>query len=408
MSVQSLVLSSVNVRAMLTRATSSFIAILGFAGVSTMLVVLLSGREALQAMYDLAGRDDIAVVRAGDATYEGESVIPPGIALEIERMPGIEHNDNGAPVSKELVRGARLLPEDSDRLGVSLPFRGVTDRAFEVHPQLRILTGRRFASGKYEVIAGRGIAEQYRVHIGSKVRVQRATLLVVGIFSSGVGSAEMEIWGDKGVFESLGRPAGVDRGNTPAMEQISTLWVKLAGPGGLQALQGEIAGSKLPSMKALHIRAASERQFLQAQSNDLIASASKAAVAVGLVMGIGALFGAINSMYAAVASRSREIATLRAIGFRSLPVAVSVIVEALLLASAGGLIGVGVALLATHDMAFTIFNSGASINLAVHFMPTSATILVALGYVLLLGAFSSILPCTRALRCPIPVGLFAR
>src|SRR5215472_16372762 len=131
---------------MCTRATASLIAILGFAGVATMLVVLLSGREALRAMYELAGRNDVVVVSAGDASYEGESFILPNLALEIERLPGIAHTDTGSVVSKELVRGVRLMPEDSSRTGISVSGRGVTSKAFDVHPQLRVVAGRRFES----------------------------------------------------------------------------------------------------------------------------------------------------------------------------------------------------------------------------------------------------------------------
>jgi putative ABC transport system permease protein len=161
-------------------------------------------------------------------------------------------------------------------------------------------------------------------------------------------------------------------------------------------------------MKNMKVHVLTERQFLSAQSKGLIERATKAAIAVGLVMGVGALFGAINTMYAAVAHRSREIATLRALGFQSFPVALSVMSEALVLGLGGGLIGVGLALVAIQNLQFNVYNSGASANVALHFDATPTIIFVALGYVLLLGVISSILPCMRALRGSITAGLFAR
>ncbi len=395
---------------MRTRAMSSWIAVLGFAGVSAMLIVLLAGRQGISAMYALAGRSDVAVVMAGDASYESLSFIPPPVALELERMPGIAHTATGALISKELVEIAsvRLTARNSDRFGATVTGRGVTPSAFELRPRLRIVEGRRFESGRFEVIAGRAVARQFGVHLGSKVRVRRAAFEVVGIFEDGGGVAEMEVWCDKALLQSAFAAQPDSRSALREPEQTSVVWVKLAGRDGLRELNGAIATSPLGPMKTLNVHARSEREFLRAQSSGLLESASKAAIAVGLVMGLGALFGAINTMYAAVAHRSREIATLRALGFQRPPVAISVISEALLLSLAGGLVGAALALLAIHGLSFVVYNGAAGTNLAVQFLPTPGTVLAALGYVLLLGMASSILPCIRALRCPIPVGLFAR
>ncbi len=409
---QSLVLSWASVCAMRTRATSSLIAVLGFAGVSAMLIVLLAGRQGLRAIYVLAGQDDVAIVTggpAGNASYESGSVIVPQVAIEIERMPGIAHTAEGALISRELVEMAIRLPSPAPgRVGTTVTGRGVTPFAFEVRPRLRIVAGRRFGSGKYEAIVGRALANQYGIHIGSEVRARRATLEVVGLFENGGGVAEMEVWCDKAVMQTAFFGHASSPGSAPQPEQTSVLWVRLTGPGGLAELRHAIASSPLQMMRTFKVQVRSQREFLRAQSNGLVERAMKAAIAVGLVMGLGALFGAINTMYAAVAHRSREIATLRALGFESPPVAISVVSEALLLSLAGGLVGAALALLAIHDLDFTIYNNGAETNLAVQFLPTAGTALIALGYVLLLGMASSILPCLRALRCPIPVGLFAR
>jgi putative ABC transport system permease protein len=406
---QSLVLSWANLRGIRARAVSSLVAMLGFAGVTTMIVVLLSGREAIRAMYDLAGRDDVAIVRGGLSTWETSGFLPLPLVLEIERMPGIARDARGPVISREFAGGgpARLPSREPGTIGRTAGVRGVTPAAFGVRQHFHIVSGRNFASGRHEVIVGRTLADAFGVSVGDEVRINRTNLSVVGVFSSGGSSAEMEVWADKAVLESIvTRSAATSV--TGKFEITSSLWVRLAGPDGLKQLQDAIAASTTPAMKLTRVRAETERQFFSSQSKGLLSRATQAALAVGLIMGIGALFGAINTMYAAVGQRSREIATLRALGFLSLPVAVSVMTEALALSLAGGLVGASLAALAVRNLSFIAFNDGASSYLALHFLPTSGVLAIAIGYVLVLGVTSSILPCMRALRGSIPLGLFAR
>jgi putative ABC transport system permease protein len=371
--LQSLVLSGATLRGIPSRAVSSAVALLGFAGVTIMLVILLSGREAIHAMYERSGRDDVVLVLSGVSLWEIGSFVSPNIALEVARMPGIAHDSAGPLLSREFSAGAplRVVPKIPGKVGQGVRGRGVTPAAFANRRDFHVLSGRRFDSGTFEVIVGRA-------------------------------------WADKPVYEGLIVPPSNRNGYTGPFEVNSSLRVKLAGPNGLAQLTDAVAASTTAEMKRMKIHVLTERQFLSAQSKGLIESATKAAIAVGLVMGIGALFGAINTMYAAVAHRSREIATLRALGFQSLPVAVSVMSEALALALGGGIIGIALALAAIQNLQFNIYNSGASANVALHFAPTPEIVCVALGYVVLLGVISSILPCMRALRGSIPAGLFAR
>jgi putative ABC transport system permease protein len=376
-----------------------------------MLVVLLSGREAIRAMYELAGRDNVAVVMSGTSTWEASSFISPALIPELERMPGIARTADGPEMSKELTSGgvARLESKIKGRLGRVASARGVTPAAFRMRPKFRIVSGRTFDSGKYEVIVGRALAEQFDVREGSNVRLGRRDLKVVGFFESPGGTAEMEIWLDKEIYESLViRPATTGPAPPESFDPNSTLWVKLDGATGLQRLSDAISASRTPAMKESRIHAITEREFFSSQSKNLVERSSKATIAVGLVMGLGALFGAINTMYAAVSHRSREIATLRALGFQAFPVAVSVMVEALALSLLGALIGAALAVVVIRDMAFTVYNNAANANIALHFAPAPEIVLGAVGYVMVLGLVSSVLPCVRALRGPIPAGLFAR
>lgn len=408
---QSLMLSWTNLRSIPVRAVSSIVAMVGFAGVATLFVVLLSGREAIRATYELAGRDTVAAVMSGTSTWEAASFIPPPLMPELEGMPGIAHSADGPAISKELTSGAsaRLQSKMPGRPGPTVNARGVTPAAFQLRRGFRVVSGRAFGSGKHEAIVGRALAEQYGVHEGSKVRLGRVDLEVVGIFESPGGTANMEVWLDKKIYEGLLiRPMATDAGPAEAFDPASILWVKLDGATGQRRLQEAIAASTTALMKSTRLRVVTERQLFTDQSQDLVKRAGKAALAVGLVMGLGALFGAINTMYAAVAHRSREIATLRALGFQVFPISVSVIVEALVLSLVGGLLGTALAVLIIHNMAFTVYNPGANAQITLHFAPNLGIVAGALGYVLLLGLISSILPCMRALRGPIPAGLFAR
>ena len=405
---QSLVLSAANVRSIPTRAPASLVAILGFAGVTAILVVLLSAREGIRTLYTLSGRDDVAIVKGADTTWEGMGIMPDAVALNIARMPGIARGTDGPLISRELTSTGvvRLLAAGS-RGDTRASGRGVTPAAFGMRREFRLLSGRRFNTGRHEAIVGRALAQQHGLREGSEVRVGRYNLTIVGIFASAGSVAELEVWMDKPVLQGL-MIGPTPPGAPPIGELTSSIWVKLDGAGALPRLNKALANDQSEVAKRLRIRAVTERSFLSAQSKGLLERTTRAATAVGFVMGIGALFGAINTMYAAVAHRSREIATLRALGFQSLPIASSVMAEALMLSLAGALIGWAIAAFILRDVTLSTFNEGSGAGIALSFMPTPAVGAVAITYALALGLLSSVLPCLRALRGPIPAGLFAR
>lgn len=404
---QSLVLSAANLRGIPTRAPASLVAILGFAGVTAILVVLLSAREGVRSLYTLSGRDEVALVKPGDMAWEGMAIMPEPVVLNLTRMPGIARDASGPRISRELAVGGIVRLLSGPQRGTQVPARGVTPAAFGMRREFRMLSGRRFESGHHEVIVGRATARQFALSEGDEVRIGRATLKIVGIFASNGGVAELEVWVDKPVLQDL-MITPPPPGTPPIGELTSSLWVKLENPAALKTLNTALMRDQTDLLKKLHIKAVSEREFLSAQSKGLVEGATKAAAAVGLVMGIGALFGAINTMYAAIAHRSREIATLRALGFQSFPIASSVMAEALALSLVGALIGWAIATLVLRDLTLSTFNTGSGSMITLAFTPSFAVGATALGYALVLGLLSSVLPCLRALRGPIPAGLSAR
>jgi len=405
---QSLVLSAANVRSIPTRAPASLVAILGFAGVTAILVVLLSAREGIRTLYALSGRDEVAIVRGVDSTWEGMAIMPDTVAVNIARMPGIARDKSGPLISLEFAAPAAVqLMTAGSRAAIRVTGRGVTSAAFGMRREFRLLSGRRFGTGRHEVIVGRALAKEYGLREGDEVRVGRHMLKVVGVFASAGNVAELEAWIDKPVLQGL-VIGPTPPGAPPIGELTSSIWVKLDGPGALSQLNKALAEDQSEVVKRLHIRAQTERAFWSAQSKGLVERATRSAATVGFVMGIGALFGAINTMYAAVAHRSREIATLRALGFQSLPIAFSVMAEALMLSLAGGLVGWAIAAIVLRDVTLATFNEGTGSSIVMSFMPTASVGATAAAYALALGLLSSVLPCLRALRGPIPAGLFAR
>jgi len=372
------------------------------------LVVLLSAREGIRTLYALSGRDEVAIVRGVDSTWEGMAIMPDTVAVNIARMPGIARDKSGPLISLEFAAPAAVqLMTAGSRAAIRVTGRGVTSAAFGMRREFRLLSGRRFGTGRHEVIVGRALAKEYGLREGDEVRVGRHMLKVVGVFASAGNVAELEAWIDKPVLQGL-VIGPTPPGAPPIGELTSSIWVKLDGPGALSQLNKALAEDQSEVVKRLHIRAQTERAFWSAQSKGLVERATRSAATVGFVMGIGALFGAINTMYAAVAHRSREIATLRALGFQSLPIAFSVMAEALMLSLAGGLVGWAIAAIVLRDVTLATFNEGTGSSIVMSFMPTASVGATAAAYALALGLLSSVLPCLRALRGPIPAGLFAR
>jgi putative ABC transport system permease protein len=405
---QSLALSFANLRTLHQRPVASLIAVVGFAGVTVLLVGLLAIRQGALAMFASSGRDNVAIVRAGESRWEAMSTLSENLALAVERMKGVARSDAGPLVSREQVAGGliRLFPNERRRGLTTVTGRGVSSMAPLMRDQFRFLSGRFFASGLHEAVVGRALAEQFGVKVGDDIKVRQANLKVVGIFSSGGGIAEMEVWLDRKVLAGLMAGPAAPGAGEPAIFS-SSLWVRLTGTSGLRELNDSLSADKSGEVAKSRVHAVSERQFLSQQSEDIVSRTTKAALAVGLVMGIGALFGAINTMYAAVAARSREIATLRAVGFQRLPIAVSIMCEGLSLSLVGALLGTAIALAVLSQLTLYIYNEGSQANIVVHFLPTTGSMAWAVGYVVLLGLLSSVLPCVRALRAPIPQGLFA-
>ena len=386
---QIIAVTSVNLRSLRERAGSSAVAVIGIVGVVIVFVGVLSIAEGFRsAMKTVGDEDSVMVMRAG-ADSEMTSGMNGDHARLIQDKPGIARDAQGPLASPELLVIVDH-PLRRSGTGANVPLRGVQGRAFQVH-KVKIVEGRAFEPGRNEIIAGRAASRQFTdLTVGSVVKWGENQWTVVGIFDAGGSAAESEIWCDAKVLQPAYR-----RGNT-----YQSVILKLASHDSFDQLK-----DALTTDPQLNVTAIREPEYYERQSQTLQTVIRSIGFAIAGLMGIGAVFGAVNTMYNAVASRSREIATLRAIGFSSVPVVISVLAEAVALSAVGGIIGGLLAWLAFDGYQTSTMNFQSFSQVAFAFAVTPSLLAAALAYAIIMGLAGGLLPAIRAARLPIVTAL---
>jgi putative ABC transport system permease protein len=284
---------------------------------------------------------------------------------------------------------AASIPKKSNGIDSNVEIRGVGDEAWELYPRLRMIAGRRFGSGLRELIVGRDAAREFaHTSVGATLDLNGQPWTVVGWFDSH-DSHNSELWADTDVVATT-----YQRGSSS-----SSVTVRLQNPRLFDAFKTAIKTD--PQLK---LAVQTTQKYYEAQSEGLTKIIRVLGTTVAVIMGIGALFGALNTMYAAVATRTREIATLRAIGFRGAPVVVSVLIETLLLALMGGIVGAAIAWLLFDN--YTASTLGANFSQVVfEFRVTPALVASGLKWALAIGFLGGLFPALRAARMPVTDGL---
>jgi len=379
-----------NLRAIPARWGSSLVICIGIAGVVAVLMTVLAMAMGLEGTLASAGRSDRAIVLSGGAIAEALSTLTPAAEAAIESAPGLAHLTNGhAAVSPEALVSVSL-PRKEIAMRSSILVRGLTDAAFEVRPELRIVEGRVFAKGLREIIVGRGAARQFAgLAVGDSPSFLSGSWRVVGIFESNGDVHESEILADAHTLMSAAQRT-----------MYSGATAKLASDDALDAFSRALLAD--PTLK---VEVKRETDYYKEQAKGVGAILEVVAHAVGTIMALGAVFGALNTMYAAVAVRNVEIATLRAVGFGALPVLVSVLIEALALALVGAATGGALAWLLFNGHAFSSGGTFAQIAVKLHF----GADLVATGilWAIVIGIIGGLLPAIRAARLPVAASLRA-
>lgn len=387
---QVVAVTALNLGNMRERLASSIVALVGIAGVVMVLIGVLAIGEGFRAVLDRAGSPDVAIVLRGGATDEMGSNLSQEQTRLIADAKDIMRDADGAIASPELYVVVDV-PMRSTGTAANVPLRGVSTNANKLRQGFHIVEGRHFTPGKFEVIVGQGAAQQFAgLQVGNRLRWGTTEWTVTGIFADRGSVAESEIWTDATMLQGA-----YNRGST-----YQSMRVKLTGVNAMQAFK-----DSLTSDPRLNVKVFSEKQFYEEQSKILTTLVRSIGTAIAVLMGLGAVFAALNTMYSAVAARTREIATLRALGFGSGPVVVSVLAEALLLGLVGGAVGMLVAYFAFNGMRASTMNFATFSQITFAFTVTPALLVQALIYALALGLIGGLLPSVRAARLPITTGL---
>ncbi|HTV76968.1 MAG TPA: ABC transporter permease [Steroidobacteraceae bacterium] len=387
---QIVAVTAMNLRALPWRVKPSLVSVIGIAGVVLILVALLSISEGFRHTLELSGSDRVAVVLRGSSTAEMTSSFSQEQVQIIEQAPGIARDAYGPVVSAEFYTTVDQ-PKRTTGTAANAPFRGIERAGPLTRSHFRLIAGRMFTPGRYEVIVGRSATRTLTgLDVGSTARWGNNEWRIVGEFTDDGSVSESEIWTDVRVLQGA-----YSRGDT-----FQTVRVLLSDPGRFTAFR-----ERLTSDPRLSVNVLTERGFYAAQSVLLSTVVRGAGTVLALLMGVGAVFGALNTMYSAVAARGREIATLRTLGFGGLPVAVSVVSEALLLGLIGGIIGAAVAYLGFDGLQTSTMNYQSFTEVSFAFRVTPALIITGTAYALLLALIGGLFPAIHAARRPIVQGL---
>jgi putative ABC transport system permease protein len=379
-----------NLRSMRARWISAIVAVLGIAGTVGVFIAMLALARGFRATLVKSGSPNNALIRRAGASSELDGSIPLDQIKTIEDKPGVAH-ENGQPlVSPEAVMVAAfpLLTTGTD---ANVQIRGVSQDVFRVRPNIKIVQGRFFQPGLNELVIGKNVASTYAgLELGKPVKFGGGTWDVVGVFDAGGSAFDSEIWADSRVLNQVyKRPENLFQSAT----------VRLTSPAALRELKDSITADP-----TLQVQVDRESEYYERQSLVLTTIITVLGTLVALIMGIGAVIGALNTMYSAVSERSREIATLRAIGFAGGSVAFSFVIEALLIALIGGLVGC-LAVLPVNGVTTSTLNMQTFSHLAFAFRITPILLAVGIIFALLMGLVGGVPPAIRAARRPIAVAL---
>jgi putative ABC transport system permease protein len=377
---------SYNVRNLIVRWRVTLLAIFGIGLVVTVFVVLLAMASGFQLVLRATGSTDNGIVIQRGSNSELSSFYSREDANLIAIDPRVARGADGQPLASPEIVIVANLPKRIDGQPTNVTIRGVTPRAFEVRSGIRITQGRNFTPALNEVIVGERIPERFRgLDLGKTVKIQKRDWVVVGVFAADGGAFESEIWGD---FDVMG-PAFQRSGGQ------SSLTVKLRDPSTVTKFDEEIQAN--PQMQLLMVQ---ERKYYEDQAGPVSRPLIGLAGFVSIVMGIGAIFGAMNTMYAIVAARTREIGTLRSLGFSRRSILFSFVVESVFLALVGGVVG---CLLAYPINGFRTGtgNTASFSEIAFAFRITPFDLIAGITFAVVMGFFGGLLPAARAARLRI-------
>jgi putative ABC transport system permease protein len=379
-----------NLRSVRARWVSAIVAVLGIAGTVGVFIAMLSLARGFKATVVGSGSAENALIRRAGSTGEIDGSIPLEQVRVIQDAPGIARDGDQPLVSPEVVVIA-AFPLKATGTDANVQVRGVSPNALKVRKNIRMVEGRFFQPGLNELIVGKNVPSTYAgLNLGDTIRFGGGNWNVVGIFDAGGSAFDSEVWCDARVLSQVyRRPENI----------FSSITVRLTSPAALSQLKDSLTAD--PRMQ---VQVDREIDYYEKQSRGLTTLITVLGTLVAGVMGIGAIFGALNTMYSAVSERSREIATMRAIGFGAAAIIFSFIFEALFISLIGGLVGCA-AVLPLNGFTTSTMNMQTFSHLAFAFRVTPLLLAIGIGFALLMGLVGGVPPAIRAARRPVVLAL---
>jgi putative ABC transport system permease protein len=379
---------SYNIRNLRVRWQVTLLAIVGIAMVVAVFVTLAAMAAGFRIALRSTGRSDNAMIVQKGSTSEMTSGIPRNQTEMISVDNRVARDDKGQPLASPEILLVANLKRVIDNAETNVALRGVKPKALDVRGGITITQGRMFKPGLYEVIVGERIRERYGLEIGKSLRLQRRQWDVVGIFKSDGSGFENEVWGDVEVMgPAFNRTGG-----------YQSLVVRLKDPSSLDSFAASISGNP-----QFQLQTAREVDYYDAQAGPVVGALMGLTWFVSIIMAIGAVVGAMNTMYAIVAARTREIGTLRALGFSRISILTSFVLESLVLAVVAGIIGCLLALPANNLSGSTGQVTFSDLSFA--FRVTPPTLVMGMTFAVIMGFVGGLLPAVRAARMPITAAL---
>ena len=379
-----------NLRNLPQRIGSSVVAVIGVAAVVLVFAAVLSMAKGFERTMISAGSDDTAIIMRDGATSELTSGLSNEQVLIIADAPGVLKDGDDSVMSAELYVVVDVKKRTSNT-DANVPFRGIQAGAFDVRKDVKLVEGRMFVEGRNEIIVGRSAQQEFvGLETGSTIRFGQSDWDIVGTFEAGGSVSESELWTDVRVLQGAYR-----RGNS-----FQSVRVKLQSEDSLDVLR-----TTLEDDPRINPDVMTEKEYYAGQAEGLSRFIKIVGYPLTILMAIGAVFGALNSMYSSVSVRGKEIATLRALGFGPISVLVSTMIESTLLALIGGVLGGTIAYLVFNGFQVSTLNGPSFSQVVFDFAVTPDLLVNGLYAALIIGAFGGLFPAIRAARLPVAQAL---
>lgn len=373
-----------NIGNLMSRKVSAVMTVLGIGIVIAVMVAMMALYNGVQqALVSSGSKENLMVLREGAQT-ESTSVVQRDKYRIIESLPGIEKGSDGRPIVSPEIVVIFKLPRYDNATGSNLNVRGVTPKALEIRPYIKLIDGRMFRSGVNEVIVSDRMRKRFvNMNIGESFKSGTQTWTVAGVFDAEGTSFDSEIWTDVEMLSLAQKRT-----------DYSSVLLKPVDAAAFRSIADAISTDT-----RLKLQTKSEYKYYDDQSSGLLGIKILVTI-VTFFMVLGAILGAMNTMFSAIASRKRELATMRALGFKRRDVLLSVVIEAVVISGIAGVVGVLLALpvngIATGTANFITFS-----EVAFNFSISPKVALFAVGLAIVAGVIGGLLPAISAARLPI-------